>query len=148
MDVSIRRARRRDRSALGALKLRSSLAWGEHVEELTALAEASEVPEEHLAQALVARDGDIILGFVTVLARDDGEGEIEDLFVAPDAWRRGVGRRLVAAAEAAAVSAGLRSLRVVAGERALPFYERSGFKVAGKVQTRFAPALLLRKMLG
>ena len=146
--IVIRRARVEDRDALGALKLRSSLAWGDHVEELQAMPEASEVPAAHLSHVVVAELGGETIGFVTVLAgKNAARTELEDLFVAPEAWRKGIGSLLVAEAERRAKALGAQTLDVVAGQRARPFYEASGFRFAGTVQTDIAPAVRLRKDL-
>lgn len=147
MVTRIRLARPEDRDALGALKLRASLAWGDHVEELRALPEAGQVPAEHLPSVFVAELDGGIAGFATVLPRSDGEAELEDLFVDPESWRRGVGARLVAEAERRAAALGARSLHVIAGERARAFYQRCGFRVVGTVMTDLAPALAMRKDL-
>jgi len=146
--IFIRAARDEDRITLGALKLRSSLAWGDHIEELQALAEANEVRAEHIAHAIVAElDGEIV-GFVTVLSNEGTtQAELEDLFVAPEAWRMGIGRELLAQAECRAVELGALSLRVVAGERARPFYEASGYRFVGAVATDLAAAAELLKDL-
>ncbi len=148
MTVGIRTARAEDRKTLGALKLRSSLAWGDHVEALQALPEASEVPAEHLPHVAVAEIAGKIVGFVTVLPGNSAaQAELEDLFVAPEAWRTGIGSLLLAEAERSAIALGARSLEVVAGERARPFYQASGFRFAGIVATLLAPAIRLRKDL-
>jgi GNAT superfamily N-acetyltransferase len=146
-ELLLRSARAEDRAALGALKLRSSLAWGDHVEELRALPEAREVPLAHMPHAIVAERDGTIVGFATVLAGKDGKAELEDLFVAPEQWRTGVGSTLLAEAERRAVEGGARVLHVVAGERARPFYEASGFRFAGTVATAFEPAAELDKDL-
>ncbi|PKR89838.1 GNAT family N-acetyltransferase [Pleomorphomonas diazotrophica] len=149
MPFLLRPARNDDQKALGALKLRSSLAWGDHVEELRALPEAREVPPEHLPHIIVAELDGVIVGFATVLVGEDGgEAELEDLFVAPEHWRTGIGRKLVAEAERRAVEAGARALHVVAGARARPFYEALGYRFAGEVATAFEPAAKLVKSLG
>ena len=146
--VSIRPARAEDRDTLGALKLRSSLAWGDHVAELLAMPEAREVPASHLPHIAVAELAGQIVGFVTVLAGDDAtRAELEDLFVAPEAWRKGIGSLLVAEAERRAKSLGALKLNVVAGARARPFYEASGFQFAATVQTDLEPAVRLQKIL-
>ncbi|MGK9165421.1 GNAT family N-acetyltransferase [Inquilinus limosus] len=145
--IRIRPARPEDRDALGALKLRASLAWGEHVEALSALPEARQVPAEHLPSVFVAELDGKIVGFATVLPRDDREAELEDLFVDPAAWRRGVGAGLMAEAERRATALGARSLHVVAHQRARPFYESCGFRIVGMVMTEFAPAPAMRKDL-
>lgn len=70
MAIFIRAAHDEDRITLGALKLRSSLAWGDHIEELQALPEAKEVRAEHIPHAIVAElDGEIV-GFVTVFSNE------------------------------------------------------------------------------
>ncbi len=146
MTVSIRPARTEDGDALGALKLRSSLAWGDHVEELLAMQEARQVPAAHLPHIAVAELAGQIVGFVTVLPGDDAaRAELEDLFIAPEAWRKGIGSRLVAEAERRAIALGARSLSVVAGARARPFYEAAGFQFAGTAQTELALAIRLQK---
>jgi GNAT superfamily N-acetyltransferase len=147
MVIRIRPARPEDRDTLGALKLRSSLAWGDHVEALRALPEARQVPAEHLPSVFVAELDGGIAGFATVLPRGDGEAELEDLFVDPDAWRRGIGTRLVAEAEQRAAALGARALHVIASERARAFYERCGFRVVGTAMTAFASAPEMRKTL-
>ena len=145
--LRIRPARPQDRDALGALKLRASLAWGDHVEELKALPEARHVPAGHLPSAVVAELDGAIVGFATVLPRGAGEAELEDLFIDPASWRRGIGARLVAEAEQRAAALGARSLHVIAHERAQAFYERCGFRVVGMAVTAFAPAPEMRKDL-
>jgi len=146
MSVSIRPARAEDRDVLGALKLRSSLAWGDHLEELQAMPEAREVPAAHLPNVAVVELAGEIVGFVTVLAGDSAcRAELEDLFVAPEAWRTGIGSLLVAEAERRARTLGAQTIGVVAGERARPFYEASGFRFAATVRTELAPAVRLQK---
>ncbi|GAA2833191.1 acetyltransferase (GNAT) family protein [Aminobacter aminovorans] len=148
MTVGIRAARADERETLGALKLRSSLAWGDHVEALQALPEAREVPAAHVRHVVVAEIAGQIVGFVTVLPGDvTAQAELEDLFVAPEAWRMGIGSLLLAEAERRAAALGARSLEVVASERARPFYQASGFRFAGIVATLLAPAVRLRKDL-
>ncbi len=143
--MRFRSAANQDVAALGALKLRASLALGEHLEQLEALPEARAFPPEHLAFAVVAEVEGTIVGFVTVLPETDGRAELEDLFVDPDLWRRGIGRRLIAEAEALALAAGARVLRVVANSPA--FYVACGFEAVGEVETLFAPAPVMEKRL-
>lgn len=145
--VRTRPAEPGDIDELGALKLRASLAWGDHVEELLALPEARIFPSAHLAFATVAETDGVIAGFATLLPPTPGEAEVEDLFVDPQAWRKGVGRTLMAALESRALALGARSLHVVANSRALPFYRSVGFEIVGTVATRFAPAPEMRKAL-
>lgn len=145
--VRTRPAQPGDIDELGALKLRASLAWGDHVEELLALPEARIFPPPHLPFAIVAELDRAIAGFATLLPPTNGEAEVEDLFVDPQAWRKGVGRTLMAALESRALALGARSLHVVANNRALPFYRSVGFETVGTIATRFAPAPEMRKAL-
>jgi GNAT superfamily N-acetyltransferase len=145
--VEIRAARRQDRTELEALKIRSSLAWGDHVDELLALPEARQVPVDHLPFVIVADFAGEIVGFATVLPCDGLEAALEDLFVAPELWRNGIGSALMAEVERRARLIGAHSLHVVAGDRARPFYEACGFEVVGTVMTKFAPASGMRKNL-
>lgn len=143
----MRSARNDEKDALGALKLRSSLAWGDHTEELQALPEARQIPAAHLPSVFVAEVAGKVLGFATVLPRGDLEAELEDLFVAPDAWRKGVGAQLIAEAERRAIALGARSIHVVATLQARAFYEACGFQMIGMVMTEFAQAPEMRKSL-
>lgn len=141
--MRIRPATLADLDALGALKLRASLALGEHLEALQALAEARSFPPEHLPFAIVAEAETVIAGFATVLAGADGRAELEDLFVEPDLWRRGIGRGLIAAAEARALASGAQVLRVVANSHG--FYLACGFELIGETETLFGPAPVMEK---
>ena len=148
MAIFIRAAQAADKDTLEVLKLRASLAWGDHVEKLQALPEAREVPAAHLPHAIVAELEGKIVGFATVLsARDAFQAELEDLFVAPEAWRKGVGRMLLAEAENRAAVLGARTLHVVAGKRARPFYEASGYHFVATVTTDLEPGAELKKDL-
>ncbi len=146
-ELIIRPARPDEIAALGALQLRSSLGWGERVEELRAMPEAAEVPLEHLPGSFVAEADGRIVGFATVLRTDADEAELEGLFVEPDLWGRGVGARLVAEAERRAAGLGVDAVRVVASRRAEGFYRACGFETVGGVMTKLEPAPVMRKTL-
>ncbi len=146
-EIVIRSAAAHELDQLGRLKLRASLAWGDLVAELQALPEARQVPSEHLPYVLVAEHKRAILGFATVLPSDGENAELEDLFVDPPAWRRGVGAALTRAAEMRAIELGCRVLRVVANNRAVPFYEALGFGTVRVVETLFEPAPQMMKVL-
>lgn len=73
-----------------------------------------------MPHGIVAELEGAIVGFETVLAgKDTSQAELEDLFVAPELWRMGVGRQLLAEAESRAAERGARVVHVVAGERAI-----------------------------
>jgi len=147
LEVLIRAAHLADKDALGTLKLRSTLAWGDHVDELLALAEAGQFSAARLPYAMVAELDGVLVGFITVVPETGTEAELEDLFVAPELWRMGVGTRLLNEAEHRAAQLGIRSLHVVVGDRARSFYEASGFLFAATVDTEFSHAVRMRKTL-
>ncbi|MEO7423048.1 MAG: GNAT family N-acetyltransferase [Ornithinibacter sp.] len=70
---------------------------------------------------------DGILGFATVALGDNGDGELEDLFVDPQWHRRGVARGLIEDAVAELRESGRGCLWVVGNPQALPFYWAVGF---------------------
>ncbi|WP_274426641.1 GNAT family N-acetyltransferase [Chelativorans sp. YIM 93263] len=146
--IFIRSACHDDWAKLGPLKLESSLGWGDHVDELLALPEARQIPAAHMPFVIVAELHGDIVDFATVLPGENAlQAELEDLFVAPQVWRRGVGAKLLAEAERRAVALGAHALHVIASERARAFYEASGFRMVGTIATDFAPAPEMRKDL-
>lgn len=79
-----------------------------------------------------AVDGDVV-GYTLSLPDDDDPAvfHLAHVYVAPDRWGEGVGRRLLADVETLAREAGADRLRlgVLAGnDRAVSFYERAGFE--------------------
>jgi len=84
--------------------------------------------ERHSLGRVVARDGDELVGFVDV-ARDGGiHALVLDTMVAAKVGRRGVDRRLVAAAVAGARAAGCEWARVDSEDRLRDFaFEACGF---------------------
>jgi putative acetyltransferase len=78
------------------------------------------------ARITVAEIGDELVGFVTV----DRSGYLDQIVVAPQAWGSGVGAALIA--EAKRLSANGLTLHVnVDNARAIGFYRKHGFRVAG-----------------
>ncbi|WP_412070138.1 arsenic resistance N-acetyltransferase ArsN2 [Rubrivirga sp. IMCC43871] len=85
----------------------------------------SDLSEGHRERFLVARrDGDVV-GCVAVEPYG-GAGLLRSLAVAPEARGTGLGRRLTAAAEAAARAAGLAQL-ILLTTTAAPFFESLGW---------------------
>jgi putative acetyltransferase len=134
-------------SALIATTMRRSSAADYPAERLEALI-AYFTPEKlrHLAterQCLVALVGG---GIVGTAAREDGA--LATFFVHPDHQGRGVGTRLLAPLEAAALAAGLTTLRVDASLGGAGFYERRGYRRTGAlVQGTAGPHVALVKVL-
>ena len=100
--VCIRLARRSEQRTLEALQRRASLMNETDRENLLAHPDAIELPVAQIEadRVFVAERDGSILGFSVVLSRDDGDAELDGLFVEPSSWRNGIGRTLVEAAAA------------------------------------------------
>ena len=138
-----------ERRALEDLQRRASLVWEEDRDALLANPDAIELPLEQITdgRTIVAENVGELLGFAVVLRRDDGDAELDGLFVDPTQWRHGIGRELLEHAERIATSDGAASLWVTANPRALGFYGACGFVTVGEVATRFRPAPRMRKSI-
>jgi GNAT superfamily N-acetyltransferase len=123
--------------------------WEEDRAALLANPDAIELPLEQITggRTVVAESAGQLLGFSVVLPRDDGDAELDGLFVEPAYWRHGIGRALVAQAERIARTDGAVNLWVTANTRALGFYTSCGFVTVGEVATRFRPAPKMRKRI-
>lgn len=138
-----------ERGALEELQRRASLVYEEDREALLAHPDAIELPLEQITdgRTVVAESGGALLGFAVVLRREDGDAELDGLFVEPTQWRQGLGRALVEQTERIAARDGAANLWVIANTRALDFYGRCGFVTVGEAATRFRPAPRMRKVI-
>jgi GNAT superfamily N-acetyltransferase len=145
----IRPARLDERKGLIELQRRASLIWEEDRASLLAHPYVIDLPVDQIAEGhvFVWMEMGEALGFGVVLPRDDGDAELDGLFVEPDAWGRGIGRRLVDHSVAAARGRGCLALKVVANKRALGFYLKCGFQALGDVATRFSPGVRMVRPL-
>lgn len=146
----IRNATVAEAAGLEALQRRSSDVWEEYREQLATHSDAIELPQTFIDNGWVrvaAGDDDVPLGFSVVIPTDDAVHELDGLFVEPDRLRSGIGRALVEDAVARASALGCRCLEVTAGP-AQGFYERTGFRVISEAQTRFGPAVRMRREIG
>jgi GNAT superfamily N-acetyltransferase len=147
--LTLRPALPAERESLENLQRRASLVWEEYRAELLANPDAIELPAEQFAdgRVCVAEDAGGILGFSVVLRREDGDAELDGLFVEPVAWRRGIGRALVEEAMRRAGREGAKALHVIANPLAEEFYRACGFAYSGLTQTRFGSARTMRLTL-
>jgi GNAT superfamily N-acetyltransferase len=147
--VSIRDATAAERVALEALQRRSSDVWEAYREQLAANPDAIALEQAFIdngwVRVAVAGD-DTPIGFTVVIPTDGVVHELDGLFVEPAHMHRGAGRALVEDAAARAVHDGAGFLEVIAGP-AQGFYERLGFIVISNAQTRFGPAVRMRRDL-
>jgi GNAT superfamily N-acetyltransferase len=139
--LTLRLARPEEHQALEELQRRASLELPEYRDQLLLNPDAIYLPEGQIAngQVIVAELDGEIAGFAAVVG-----GELDGLFVEPDLWGQGIGRTLVDAATREARRRGL-ALSVIANPRARRFYEHCGFTLEREEQTRFGPALRMRK---
>ncbi|HEY3800400.1 MAG TPA: GNAT family N-acetyltransferase [Caulobacteraceae bacterium] len=147
--LTLRRASTAEQRDLEALQRRASLMWEEDRPHLLANPGLIELPLEQIegGRVFVADRRGVSVGFGVVLLRDDGEAELDGLFVEPDCWRQGIGSRLMQEAERLAHADGATWLFVVANPRAVGFYSACGFAPLGEVKTLFGVGLAMRKAI-
>jgi GNAT superfamily N-acetyltransferase len=146
---TIRNATATEAPVLEALQRRSSDVWAEYREQLAAYPDAIELPRAFIDKGWVRIAIDIHetpVGFSVVVPTNGCVHELDGLFVEPDQMSCGVGRALVEDVAARASDQGAKALEVTAGP-AQAFYERVGFKLIGPTQTRFGPAVRMRRDL-
>jgi GNAT superfamily N-acetyltransferase len=146
---TIRDAESPDQAALSDLHRRASWIWADDRPALEAHPDAIGVGLGPITEGRVriaAGHGGELLGFATVVHRA-GVCELDDLFVEPEAMRRGVGSALVEDAATRAVARGCGRMSVIAHPRNFPFYERVGFVPGEPAQTRFGPAVRMWRAL-
>jgi len=151
--VRLRKARLSDAAAVARV-MRASirrLAWSTYTQRQ--IAAWSSLPSLYHAWAMTAGGEEYVVAeergrIVGYAAR--GGREITAVFVRPSHARRGLGARLLGAAEARALRSGARSLFARAALGALPFYEAMGYRAGPRVHVplpggRSLPAVLARK---
>jgi GNAT superfamily N-acetyltransferase len=135
-----------DRQALEALQLRASLGNEGDRETLLRHPDAIDLPLEQIiaGAVFVLEQNGAVAGFSAIMAREDGDTELDALFVEPGIQRQGVGRRLVEHCAEVARSKGSTTLHVIGNPHAQQFYLACGFHIIGSFDTRFGPGLLMR----
>jgi GNAT superfamily N-acetyltransferase len=147
--VRIRHATAQEAPGLEALQRRSSDVWEAYRGQLAANPDAIELPQTIIDNGWVrvAVDAqETPLGFSVVVPTDGLVHELDGLFVEPAHMLAGVGRALVEDAAGRASDQGAEYLEVTAGPAA-EFYRKVGFYLVGGAQTRFGPAVRLRREL-
>ena len=147
--VCIRNAATAERGTLESLQRRSSDVWEAYREQLAANPDAIALPQTFIDNGWVrvaAAGDDQPVGFSVVIPTGGAVHELDGLFVEPAHMYRGVGRSLVEDAAARAVRAAAAALEVTAGP-AQGFYAKLGFTVTGDADTRFGPAVRMRRDL-
>jgi GNAT superfamily N-acetyltransferase len=146
---SVRPATEADVGVLRDLYRRSALSNEEDRASLLAMPEALEWSGDGIAErrTRVALDGaGRIVGFMTAVDIPGGQ-ELTDLFVEPDAMRKGVATRLVQEAVREATLSGAPWIEVTGNQHAADFYASAGFVRIGDEQTLLGSAPRLRLSL-
>ena len=148
-EISIRPARLDEQSMLEALQRRASLGNPGDRDVLLANPEAISLPIDQIVAGcvFVADCNGVVAGFAAVLPRPDGGAELDALFVEPHLWKQGIGRRLVDYCADVARARAARFLHVVGNPHAEGFYAACGFRVTGRVDTRFGVGLTMQRKL-
>ena len=134
--------------ALGELCLRSKAVWGYDDAFLTACREELSITAHDLSRSnlQIAEDDTGILGLAQVTT-EDGEADLNKLFVDPLKLRAGVGKRLFAWAVKTAVSEGAGWMVIEADPEAAEFYRRMGAKDAGTAPSAAIPGRFLPRLV-
>jgi GNAT superfamily N-acetyltransferase len=135
-----------ERRTLEALQRRASMGNKEDREALRRHPDAIDLPVEQILAGgvfVLEQDGAIV-GFSAIVAREDGDVELDALFVEPGTQRRGIGKKLVEHCAEIARSRGSTTLHVIGNRHAEQFYLACGFSIIGSFDTRFGPGLLMR----
>jgi GNAT superfamily N-acetyltransferase len=138
-----------DRQALEALQLRASMGNAGDRDALLRYPDAIDLPIEQIIAGgvfVLEQDGTVV-GFSAILSREDGDTELDALFVEPSIQRQGIGKKLVEHCAEIARSKGSTTLHVIGNRHAERFYLACGFRVIGSFDTRFGPGLLMRMPL-
>lgn len=147
--ITVRPAAVSEQKALEAVQWRASLNNPGDREALLAHPDAIALPIAQLEAGgvFVAEIAGSVLGFAAILPREDGDSELDALFVEPGAWRQGVGRALVEHCAAAARDTGARAILVIGNPHAEGFYRACGFEMTGTKEMRFGVGLLMKRDL-
>lgn len=145
-DLIIRAARPDEAERLGRIGF-DAWAEGEHGALDAGRADRDKLLREFLdfcaarqATMVVADEGGQAVGWG---AREDGDGYVSDLWVAPASQGRGIGGRLLATMELAIAKAGYEAVTLetrAGAERAIRFYERNGYRIVWR-REKPTPAL-------
>lgn len=147
--VIVRPAVASEQKQLEALQWRASLNNPGDRDALLAHPDAIELPLEQIRNGgvFVAEVAGAAMGFAAILPRENGDFELDALFVEPGAWRQGIGRALIEHCASVAKAAGAESLHVVGNPHAEGFYRACEFNMIGTTQMRFGTGLLMKRAL-
>jgi N-acetylglutamate synthase-like GNAT family acetyltransferase len=148
-DIVIRLALVSEQKELEALQFRASIHNAGDREAILANPDAIHLPLEQITkgQVFVAEMDGLVRGFAAILPRQNGDVELDALFVEPSVWRFGCGRKLIDHCARTAQDRGSAAIHVIGNPHAEGFYKACGFEALGTTQTRFGNGLLMRMPL-
>lgn len=149
MKFVIRQALPSEKLELEQLQMRASLANEGDREALLAHPDAIQIPVEQIAacRVFVSESDGVIVGFAALDPREDGDSELDGLFVEPRMQRRGIAKSLIEHCAKVVGRQGSKAIHVVGNPHAAEFYLACGFVVIGKMETRFGPGILMQKLV-
>jgi N-acetylglutamate synthase-like GNAT family acetyltransferase len=132
---------------LERLQMRASLENEGDRDALLAHPDSIELPAEQIAggRVFVSEWKGTIVGFAAIEPREDGDSELDGLFVEPRMQRRGIGQSLLEYCAEVTRKRGATAIHVVGNPHAAEFYAASGFEVIGTTETRFGQGFRMRK---
>jgi ribosomal protein S18 acetylase RimI-like enzyme len=141
--VYVRDARADDEPTLARIFRRASLSNAGDREALLADPEALTLSDDLVARGrtrVATFANGVVVGFASTRPTGRGVLELDDLFVDPDAMRRGVARQLIRHIATEAAAEDVARIDVIANTHALGFYEAVGFIAGAPADTEFGPA--------
>lgn len=147
----IRPARVDEAAALTELAMRSKAHWGYDDEFMAACRDELTIRPEHIPRVDVAEVDGQVIGMVRLEPETPGpsgrlSGELEDLFVEPDAIGTGVGRALFRHVVRRAAAQGMARLCFDADPNAEPFYASMGAVRVGESPSGSIPGRMLPRL--
>ncbi|HSS99177.1 MAG TPA: GNAT family N-acetyltransferase [Terriglobales bacterium] len=144
---TIRLALPSEKSELEQLQTRASLANEGDRDAILAHPDAIQIPAEQISggRVFVAECEGVMVGFAAIEPKEDGDTELDGLFVDPGMQRRGIAKLLIEHCADVVHKQGSTAIHVVGNPHAKEFYLACGFEVTGTTETRFGPGILMRK---
>jgi N-acetylglutamate synthase-like GNAT family acetyltransferase len=145
--IAIRPAKSQERDILSELAFRSKASWGYSSEFMEACRAELSISEEEIASPdrhyVLAEANCEILGYYALERLSADEYELEALFVEPQHFGQGVGRRLIEHAKFHAREKGAWSLLIQGDPNATDFYRAAGGVQIGERKSDSIPGRYL-----
>ena len=147
LEYKIRDAFKNEGEELSQLALRSKSIWGYDDAFIEACRPHIKVDEEYIQNwpVVVIEKNNDVLGFYS-LKEISNEKRLDNLWIEPRCVRSGLGRVLFENAVDRAKELNWSYFRLAGEPDAIPFYEKMGAELIGKVQSRLRDDLFLPHM--